>query len=710
MRLSKSQKLQFVLLILYLFILLIPVASTLSFYNESLQYSIEQEMNTQVQVLNSGMRTVESSLQYADAYVSSLHANAAIRTYLSTTALSRGQLVSSIMKVHEAFPMLKDPNDIFHRLLIYSEASGWIIDGNSAYLNPRQYYYALFPSQAMDYDEWRDTILHKNNYKIFFPSIDNEGHQDLLYIKHLAPSSFSQGKVILYMDMEKLIEWIAAENSEAVPRSLFLFDVNGSVLYQSDSQRPANELFADYGAFHGIQEMTFPNSKRTLIFSCTLEKYGWTLYTAIPHSYFARSAKETSIRTLRNIFPFQLISLMLGFFFIHYSHRPIRKAISAVSNSVDVATMNPFKYVEHSVNFLSDINQKQAKLLCSSSMEIQEAMLTMLVYQKKQPSFPLEDKLKEYGLVFEACYFSALILQVMDHEKQEALQITNRMHMIICEMAVQYVPDIRYLKMNTPDQMIFLSLMDDQEEHTQRLRSSLNRLCWEISRTLTFDVRIYIGEEVSELSEVYISFRSARELLISRKPADYYLIYSSKSKSLPVYDYLSEDARRLRKMSSMGNLEAVRQQLEELFIRNSSGRVLNRFERQLMYSHMLSTLLEAGYDEPLHSELTHDLADVPIQRFFELLEQHYATLCLSNQHIEKEEEQQLIQQILSEIDSKFGDYSLTQAAVAIKFSLSERRLTALVRQQTGLSFSEYLEKIRIENASVLLCSTNLTIE
>ena len=188
------------------------------------------------------------------------------------------------------------------------------------------------------------------------------------------------------------------------------------------------------------------------------------------------------------------------------------------------------------------------------------------------------------------------------------------------------------------------------------------------------------------------------------------LVFSPAQGHSPVYDYTSEDARYLRQKAGMGNFSAVSERLCELYQRNSAGHARSAFERQLMYGHMVSTLLEAGYRSTLSKELTRGLAELPLERFFELLSAHYQTLCKLNQVSEQQEEQQLICAILEEIQSQLGDYNLTQAPIAMKFGLTERKLSSLVREQTGMTFAKYLEKLRIDKSLELLQKGELTIE
>ncbi len=62
----------------------------------------------------------------------------------------------------------------------------------------------------------------------------------------------------------------------------------------------------------------------------------------------------------------------------------------------------------------------------------------------------------------------------------------------------------------------------------------------------------------------------------------------------------------------------------------------------------------------------------------------------------------VVAQIRSYIDENFSDYSLTLTAVADKFFINSSYLSRIFKKDTGISFSEYLIKVRIENAMKLL--------
>jgi len=61
-----------------------------------------------------------------------------------------------------------------------------------------------------------------------------------------------------------------------------------------------------------------------------------------------------------------------------------------------------------------------------------------------------------------------------------------------------------------------------------------------------------------------------------------------------------------------------------------------------------------------------------------------------------------VAQIKNYLDENFKDIELTLKVVADKFYINSSYLSRIFKKGTGISFSEYLTKIRIENATIML--------
>lgn len=710
-KLSRQAKLRLILYSFYALIALLPFITFFSSFSTSLRFLIDREMQLQSQIAEKNLDTIHSSLLYADAYTDSLLSTGYTKSFIAASAEPSNQLVSRMQKMRDAFPILNDQNSLLNRVYIYSQNSDSIIDRYSGYLDIDRHYEKIFRLGNMTLDAWKSDILQNRAFSSFISTQDEAGNDVLLYSRQLPIYPTSGGRIVFYLDREKLLSLLASSTAAEMERSVALYDESGESLLVSDSLRTTGSLYERFGSIEDHLEFVGADGKKNILFSSSLPDYGFTLYTGVPKAYFTAHALRMSVTTLRNILPFSLLSLVLLFLILRSSHQPLNAAITSVPEGVEIETLNPFKYVAQSLNHLSDRSRQQELLLQSSRMEMQEAILSMLVYQKKTPNFPLEEKLAEYGISYDADCFRALILVLRDAESGEPLPISSHMHLKLLELAMNCSPQIRYIKMDGPDQMLFLALLSDSDERTEQLHSNLSSLCWEINQAINCDVRIYIGGETESIEEIYYSFKLARELMVSPgSAAAGCLVFSPSQGRSPAYDYTSEDARYLRQKAGMGNAQAVLDRLRELYLRNSGNHIRSAFERQLMYGHMISTLLEAGYQGQLSKELTRGLSELPPDRFFELLGGYYQTLCQQNQASEQQEEQQLICAILEEIQSQLGDYNLTQAPIAMKFGLTERKLSSLVREQTGMTFAKYLEKQRITRSLELLQKGELTIE
>lgn len=704
---GKNHWLRLVLFAFYLMIILMPIAVFVSTYANSFQFSVEQEKMFQNQLTMNGIQIVTNSLQLCDTYAIGISSQSQFINYHFTSAQPSNRLAERICNLRDSLPYINDPNGLIYRYYIYSANSDTIVDQQSGYLNPRLVYQALFALSGYDYDTLWATILNNTDARDFIPALDENGRSTMLYSR-LLRSGKNPSRIIFYVDMQKMISCISGGSVHG-QTSFTLCDADGSILYQSDEQKSLANFSFLYNEEKFPCEITADDGKKEILFANSLSEYGWTLYTSVPVDYFISYALEMSLNTMKNLLPLLLLQIIFTILLIRHSYIPIRTTLSKLGSSQEILTVNPFKHVQHSLNQLSSVNEKQQIMLSRSRLEMQEAILSMLIYQKRGYDFPLEKRLHDYGLYFDGDYYRALVLMLFDTESGEALQISERMHMMICEISKEYTPCLRYLKMDAADEMLFLAVLEDEKGRTEQLQNDLNALCSQISETFLVNVHIYIGNECDELEQVHSSFKNAHDLCQACSTTDKYLIFSSPH-STPIYDYKESDVKYLQQMTLAGQTEAVCSRLKEIYLRNSGEHARSAFERQLLYGHMISTLLATGYQEPLDELITKGFSDLSVKHFFELLSQYYSRLCQNNLDQEHQETQQLKADILAALKEEIGNYNANQADVAMRFGMTERRFAVLLRQETGLSFSKYMEKIRLEYACDLLKREDLTIE
>lgn len=692
------------LILFYVVMVALPVLTCLTAYYQSLQFVIDREMNSQASLAQVGLEQVELSLQGADQYAATLMSLQPFNSWLAVDASPKNILTSRMKALLGSLPAFRDSSGLISRSYIYSASSDSILDKNSGYLNLPLHYDKQFALEGYDFDAWR-ALLRDHRAACFLPSAPDARGRAVLYSRRVS-YGVRQGRVVFYLDTARLLELFHRVNAYAPKGFLALYDRDGALLY-TDAEMEATALFQQYGAFSGYTAASV-EGENMLLCAASLPAYGWTLYIATPRAHFIESAMQISLGILWRLLPLLLISTLLALLLLRNSHRPLRQALNHLPNQQS-QTLNPFKFVQQQVDLLAETNRRQEQALRESRGELREAMLSSLIYQKQAPDFPLGEKLAELGLSFESDHYRALVLTLFS-PAGEKLPITDRMHMVVLDLAEGLGENVRYLKMDSPEHMLYLALLEDTPGRMDALQRALNAFCRDIAQTLNCDVRMYVGQECDRLADVPHSFKSARHLLALRPVSEGYLVCARDRGVTPAYDYPSADAKQLRQLADVGNLEALRALLASLYQRNSGPCARTPFEKQLLCAHLIDTLIAAGYQGPLDEEIVRSLADIPLERFFALLDKYYQSLCEQRKSSEKTEQRQLVQQLLEYVRTHYADYELSVGALALKFGLSDRRLSALIREETGLSFPDYLEKTRVDRALELLQGSRKTIE
>ena len=708
-RTSGSKRMLRVLLLFYAAMVVLPILTCFFAYYQSLHFAIAREMEIQSSMAGIGMERLESSLQDADAYAASLMRLQCFEQYLRMTGTQKNKLTAQMRAVLDVLPVLNDPSDILSGFYIYSASSDSILDAQAGYLRIDSYYEGSFALEGYSCVAWHDEILNDSSFSRLFATGTGTEDTTLMYSKRLSYGTRNPGRILFFLNVESILETFSHYSAYDELGFLSLCDQQGTGLYTTNPDMDLQTLFAKYGTFDGFSEIRL--GKESLILCAKpLNAYGLTLYIGTPKAYFTHSALGMSLEIARGLVPLVLLSTILMLVLLRNSHRPIQQTIAHLSKSSEPSTLNPFKYVQQSMEQLAELNRKQEQQLQNSRMDLRTAMLSALIYQNAPDGFPLAEKLAELDFSLDAEHYRAIALSLYAQDSGTPLTIADRMHVVILELVKDLGTEFRYLSMDGPERMLFLAMLDDAPDRFEQMQRVLSKFCWEVTQTLACDATMYVGCECDQLNYVSHSFRTLRDLVSSRPASGGYLVCAKDLRINPAYDYTSEDEKLLRHFAAGGNFSALREHLLLLYARNSGNNARSQFEKQLLCAHMLNTLRAAGYHESLDDEIVHSLADIPLERFFALLSSYYETLCQHSRDSQQHEQDQLIQDILAYISAHFMDYDLNLVGVALKFGISDRRLSPWIRQVTGLSFSEYVEKLRIERAIELLGDSSRTIE
>lgn len=703
---DKVLRMQFVLTLFYVTILLIPLLTFFFSWYTSFDMLVAQEMELQSMVARSNLQVLAFSLKYADSYADSLMGLKDMQAFLSSSGSPSSAFVSHVMSLHNNYPHLDDMNGLLLDSFVYSRRNGSIVNQTSCFQKPERFYDSMFRISDDSYAQWKQRVLEPEEPMVFLAS--EGGGNTVLYSRNFSWQAWNGGRIVFTLDGGRLQSLLEASSEEYETAVLALSTDDGRLLCGSGDTEGVRDELAAHGTSEGIWTLKRKGAESLVMCSARLDSYGLVLYVGIPKAFFSGAALRLAASGMRYTLPVLLCGLLLLIWLLRRSHRPLRNSLAAVAAEDGPETMNPFLYLSDSISHMNDESRLQAARLQSSRMEMQEALLSMLVYNKNNSDFPLQAKLTACGFRFDGDALAGMILTLRDADTGEPLPIAEHTHMMILDMLKERVSGLQYVKMDSADQMLLLACL--REDSRQAMWDDLRRLCWDLSQNLNCTVRIFIGQPCDDAEHLYLSFRSAREGLRTCTTGDDCLVFEASRSSALRYDYTDSDARYLLQMVSSGNNEAVQAHLEDIRARNQGDVPLSPLNRQMLCTQMVHTLLEAGLEEPLDMRFAGSLADIAPEEFFRLLSQAYAGLCAQKQREIRSDQEQRTQAVLAHISDSCGQYDLNISDVALKFGMSERRLSALIHQACGLSFAAYVEECRIGRAIELLRTTELSVE
>jgi two-component system response regulator YesN len=234
-----------------------------------------------------------------------------------------------------------------------------------------------------------------------------------------------------------------------------------------------------------------------------------------------------------------------------------------------------------------------------------------------------------------------------------------------------------------------------------------------LGRWLKISVTIGVGECVSRLSDLPLSYLRAREAADQKWFLGKNRIITMDSLVTDqTSTYRFDPAQSERLMSALKAAEAkpLVEELNEVFMRLAWNRRDGfRYARNVSMELILLSnrlLLELNIDcrelEEKEADLWEQIAKrETIRDLHHLLEAHLMEIYRQIQEKRNNKSRNVIERIRSVMDERYAD-NLTVADIAKSVYLSSTYVSLIYKQETGETIYEYLTKVRIERAKVLL--------
>jgi AraC-like DNA-binding protein len=411
----------------------------------------------------------------------------------------------------------------------------------------------------------------------------------------------------------------------------------------------------------------------------------------------------------------------------------VQPRFAAPAHPKESAPINEYDFLKGSVSSLIHHNKMMEASLQRQSSTLRTIFLDKLLKGEFDAKAKLDALMSHVGMRIDENAFVVIILKINRHDaliSQSILAELDIFRAVIEGILQKLAGDNCYLHvLNENELALLLNFTADSCgistvcaptacEPTALVDNIIQNISREVASLYPITPVFGVGNVYYDLFDVHDSFIEARQALnfMENNPgANRSVIwYNRLKKEGGIYYYPNDLEQKLINFAKSGSWDLLGNTLDKIFDENFRKRVLSNPMKKTLLVDMQSTLLKLLEETQLPMNMEKEIDALSTKKhpeeFFQLLKESYQKICDAAINHRKSHNAQLKQSILEFVDANFTDANLSVYLVASRFHLSESYFSQFFKEQTGVTFSNYVESARIKLACRLITEGGLTID
>ncbi len=713
-------------LISYLSILLIPITISGFFYMESARI-VEKEINNnnfvmlkQIQrIIDKKMSDVQRlSLQIAwDPKIKSL-------VYSRAPMDSHGRYVISEVK-KDVF-LYRVANSYIDEIYIYLHDTDMFINSRTSYSMD------LLKGVLADHEKISAGQFKKLSGREYMNQFTNmeiwQGKtrkstiaciQSLPYgVHHTA-----QATMLILLDYDAFLDEISS--LEGLQQgNVVILDEKSQVVASTDSAHSYSGI--QYGKFqdNSLSHQTI-DGKEYVLSSIHSQVNDWKYLFILPSGVFLEKVKYIKRLTGYSILLCLIIGGIVSYLFTRRNYNPVQEIVHALADTAGIELnpgWNEYRFIRKAITNTLDAKEKMEQKLERQKITLRSDFLVRLIKGIPERSVPIDEALSSYGIEWPGDSFCVMLFYIEDFRQLFAGESSD---------SVEQLKLVRFIIANVTEELInrkyrgFVLEVDDltaclvniREDRQAGAKNDLNTIAGEIQHFIRenffIHMTISIGNIHFKMAGIPQSFQEAKEamqyrmIMGSERIIGYYEIVNPKNN----YDYPIEKEQQLINAIKTGDFQAAQNIINNVFQQHFSGEMISVEMTKCLLFDLMSTMIKAlnDIDMPDTSAFVEELN--PITRLSgsnTVMEMKYEIMNILKKICDyivcnkKDRNQKIADQIRFLVDQNYTDANLCIAGIAEEFGLTGPYISKIFKDQTGEGIQDYINKVRIRRAKVLL--------
>jgi two-component system, response regulator YesN len=714
----------------YIIVLITPLIICFLVYMQTIEINEKNAKEGNLVSLQQIRNITDLKLKEIDSTAKQIALEPRILNLINLKKLDEGS--AEYYKVWEAvnnLPKIKLLNNFIYDYCIFIKDINICISSDLAIRNMEFFYKKTFMYSNIDYSTWNNLIWNEYHYFDILPStymeLNGKRHKVINYMQSIPYDSRlnAKGVINIFIDETRLHSFLRGVNIED-DGMVFISNDNNEILTVLKGRNcdftPEDVL--DKIDSGDIYKNSFGN--KLIISSVKSSLNNWNYISAVPYKTVMSKADNIRNTTITFFILSFFIGLALASYFSYNNTKPMKVLllkVRALFENEKNNSANEYEQLDSAIsNLLSNNNYLQNKMVEHRSL-IKATFLRRLLYGEFSSENEIRTFMKNIELDFKHNNFVVLILRIEGYDYVLTKEILNEFDMInviIKDILSKSIDEMYYLyDIDEKNTAIILNpqgeSIDEYENYIQSLIDNIQETLYLQYSISTF---ISIGNIYNNILNISSSFREALNILYGKKYEKKcnFLWYKHILKESDTYYYPIELELHLINAVKLGNIEELKKIIELIYIENFNKKQLSiEMKEQLVYS-MKNTIIREIDSNKYGNDFMQtfsklDTADTIEDIFNNIVDANLEICNLINAE-KKNDKEEFKNKIINFIENSYNRYELSLYDVASNFGVTESYLYQFFKENIGVTFSTYLENVRIRHACELLSQTATSIK
>jgi len=551
----------------------------------------------------------------------------------------------------------------------------------------------------------------------------------IYYTMPLSKPHLEFGTLIFVVNMDPIMSSLKAIESGSDKRTNFILDYNNELVLVQGNIEPL--VKPDF--LNGISKTIKENEGQSKYLNYTLasntsQLSGWKFVTFIETAQLYQPFYRVLFFFGIGIVVITILGFIISIYFSMKNYNPIRSVLKSFTENTAMNVSNEWSYIKYNITKTQSEHKLLNQLMDEQAPIIRNTTLLNLIEGKNHNnSKALSNELKEINVSFPYPLFSLLIVD-FDEESIETENIFD-LESIVQNLTNletdEFVLEATIPYLNNSQILVIVNHKQDKDKQWDKIIRVLTDTIERVELLQENVYKIAIGDAYTSLDKIQTSYIEANHALKVGQP------YNGNSPHIIFFKEVAhQDAEKFSdriirypetKMSVLiqslekGNEQTALETLDLLF-EDISEYNQNEISTQLIVSYIFNKILKMAIAYNLENLDEESLSIQELTSFTDLvtIKEVLTNLIIEiNEYVLKEQQIENIeieQNVVNYIYDNYQSPEISLEQIASNNNVSISYASKLMKEETGESFSNIIQNLRMAKFKEMLINTNRPIK